>query len=144
VPVCRQVSHRDEQVESGPRRVEFSTADVLLAREFLDRNFGGRLLLTGSRDADTTFAVARVAVGQTLYVTEGRGLVQARDGGISEIRAGDIVVTPAGQWHWHGAAPEHYMTHLSITEAPYDDLPAGPTGGWRAWPTTAATATRAR
>jgi len=65
------------------------------------------------------------AVGQTLYVTEGRGLVQARDGGISEIRAGDIVVTPAGEWHWHGAAPAHYMTHLSITEAPVpgDDRP---------------------
>ena len=63
MPVCRQVSHRDEQVGSGPRRVEFSTADVLLAGEFLDRNFGGRLLLNGSRDADTTFAVARVDAG---------------------------------------------------------------------------------
>ena len=65
------------------------------------------------------------AVGQTLYVTEGRGLVQSRGGGIAEIRAGDIVHAPAGEWHWHGAAPGHFMTHLSITEAvaPGDERP---------------------
>ena len=57
------------------------------------------------------------ALGQTLYVTEGRGLMQARGGEVAEIRAGDIVCTPAGEWHWHGAAPDHFMTHLSITEA---------------------------
>ena len=63
------------------------------------------------------------AVGQTLYVTEGRGLIQARDGEIAEIRAGDIITTPSGEWHWHGAAADHYMTHLSITEgvAPDDE-----------------------
>jgi len=45
-------------------------------------------------------------------------------GQIEEIRAGDIVYTPADQWHWHGAAPGHFMTHLSITEAvPGDQRP---------------------
>lgn len=63
------------------------------------------------------------AVGQTLYVTEGRGLVQARGGSVTEIRAGDVVRAPGGEWHWHGAAPDHYMTHLSITEATGDDRP---------------------
>ncbi len=58
------------------------------------------------------------AVGQTLYVTEGRGLVQSRGGDITEIRPGDTIRTPPGEWHWHGAAPGHFMTHLSITEAP--------------------------
>jgi quercetin dioxygenase-like cupin family protein len=57
------------------------------------------------------------AVGQTLYVTDGTGLVQSRGGDIEEIRAGDVVSTPADEWHWHGAAPDHFMTHLSITEA---------------------------
>jgi len=56
------------------------------------------------------------AVGQTLYVTEGRGLFQARGGAVTEIRAGDVIDTPADEWHWHGAAPDHFMTHLSITE----------------------------
>jgi len=55
-------------------------------------------------------------LGQTLYVTDGKGLVQARGQQVVEIRAGDIVVTPDGEEHWHGAAPDHFMTHLSMTE----------------------------
>ena len=26
--------------------------------------------------------------------------------------------TPPGEWHWHGAAPEHFMTHLAMWEGP--------------------------
>jgi quercetin dioxygenase-like cupin family protein len=64
------------------------------------------------------------AVGQTLYVTEGRGIAQSRGVDAVELRAGDVVWTPAGEWHWHGAAPEHFMAHLSITEAvPGDERP---------------------
>ena len=54
--------------------------------------------------------------GQTLYVTEGRGLVQSRYEQVVEIRPGEVVYTPDGEEHWHGAAPDHFMTHLSITE----------------------------
>ena len=54
--------------------------------------------------------------GQTLHVTEGRGLVQSRGGDIVTIRPGDVVQTPADEWHWHGATPDHFMTHLSVTE----------------------------
>lgn len=54
--------------------------------------------------------------GQTLYVTEGRGLVQARGQEIIEINPGDVVFAPDGEEHWHGATPDHFMTHLSITE----------------------------
>jgi quercetin dioxygenase-like cupin family protein len=54
--------------------------------------------------------------GQTLYVTEGRGLVQARGQKIVELRPGDVIFAPDGEEHWHGAAPDHFMTHLSITE----------------------------
>lgn len=63
------------------------------------------------------------AVGQTLYVTDGKGLVQSRGGSVLEIRPGDIVRTPPGEWHWHGAAPDHFMSHLSITEAAPGDEP---------------------
>ena len=54
--------------------------------------------------------------GQTIYVTEGRGLVQSRGEPIVEIDTGDVVWTPDGEEHWHGAAEDHFMTHLSITE----------------------------
>jgi len=57
------------------------------------------------------------AVGQTLYVTEGEGFVQTRSGEIVRIRPGDIIHAPAAEWHWHGATPDHVMTHISITEA---------------------------
>lgn len=57
------------------------------------------------------------AVGQTVHVTDGVGRIQARGEDVVEMRAGDTVVTPAGEWHWHGAAPDRFMTHLAIWEA---------------------------
>lgn len=60
----------------------------------------------------------RHALGQTLYVTEGVGRTQSRGERAIEIRSGDIVHTEPGEWHWHGAAPEHFMTHVAIWEAP--------------------------
>lgn len=75
------------------------------------------------------------ALGQTLYVTDGVGLVQTRGQAVARIRAGDIVSTPADEEHWHGAAPDHFMTHLSITEATGD--PAKPETRWGAHVTDA-------
>ena len=60
--------------------------------------------------------------GQTLYVTEGRGLVQSRGGEILEIRPGDVIYTPPGEWHWHGAAPDHFMTHIAMWEIPVNTI----------------------
>jgi quercetin dioxygenase-like cupin family protein len=57
------------------------------------------------------------SLGQTLYVTEGSGLAQTRGGAIMRIRSGDVVVTPADEEHWHGATPEDFMTHLSVTQS---------------------------
>ncbi len=55
-------------------------------------------------------------LGQTLIVTAGAGLVQSRGGPIEEIRPGDMVWTPAGEEHWHGASPTTGMTHIAIQE----------------------------
>jgi quercetin dioxygenase-like cupin family protein len=63
------------------------------------------------------------AAGQTVHVTEGVGRIQARCGEVLEMRAGDTYVTPAGEWHWHGAAPDRFMTHLAVWEAPDGDAP---------------------
>jgi quercetin dioxygenase-like cupin family protein len=56
------------------------------------------------------------ALGQTLYIVEGIALVQSRGGDIIEARPGDIVHTPPGEEHWHGAAPDRFMTHLALWE----------------------------
>jgi len=61
------------------------------------------------------------AMGQTLHVTEGVGLVQARGGKVIVMKPGDTVYTPPGEWHWHGAAPDRFMTHLAIWESPGPD-----------------------
>jgi quercetin dioxygenase-like cupin family protein len=66
------------------------------------------------------------AVGQTIHVTEGAGLMQARGDDVMEIRAGDTIETAPGEWHWHGAAPDRFMTHLAIWEAPDE----GPESEW--------------
>lgn len=55
--------------------------------------------------------------GQTLYVTEGVGLCQRRGGTIETIRPGDRVFFDANEEHWHGAAPDRFMTHLAMQEA---------------------------
>jgi len=56
------------------------------------------------------------AVGQTLWVLDGKGLVQTRGEAIADLRPGDVVHTPPDEWHWHGAAPDNFMAHLSLTE----------------------------
>jgi quercetin dioxygenase-like cupin family protein len=55
--------------------------------------------------------------GQTIFVTEGVGLCQRRGGRIEVIRPGDRVFFEPGEEHWHGAAPNRFMTHLAIQEA---------------------------
>jgi quercetin dioxygenase-like cupin family protein len=55
-------------------------------------------------------------IAQTLHVTEGEGLAQARGEAVTRIRPGDVVTIAGKEWHWHGAAPGHFMTHLSLTE----------------------------
>ena len=59
----------------------------------------------------------RHAVGQTLHVTEGVGLVGIRSGDVIRVRAGDTVVCPPNEDHWHGATEETFMSHLAMQEA---------------------------
>jgi quercetin dioxygenase-like cupin family protein len=54
--------------------------------------------------------------GQTIYVTEGVGRAQRRGGPIEVIRPGDRAFFEPGEDHWHGAAPDRFMTHLSMVE----------------------------
>ena len=73
------------------------------------------------------------SVGQTVHVTEGIGLIQARGDKAIEIHRGDTIHTPPGEWHWHGAAPDRFMTHLAMWDAPAD----GPETEWGALVTDA-------
>jgi quercetin dioxygenase-like cupin family protein len=54
--------------------------------------------------------------GQTIYVLEGIGRAQRRGGPIEVIRPGDRVFFEPGEDHWHGAAPNRFMTHLAMLD----------------------------
>ncbi|HUK70984.1 MAG TPA: cupin domain-containing protein [Streptosporangiaceae bacterium] len=59
-------------------------------------------------------------VTEALYVTEGEGLAQVRGEAVIKIRPGDVVSVAGNEWHWHGAAPDRPITHLSLTEGDTD------------------------
>ncbi|MFF3373770.1 cupin domain-containing protein [Streptomyces sp. NPDC002680] len=65
-------------------------------------------------------------LGQTLYIVDGIALIQSRGGEILEAHPGDVIYTPPGEAHWHGAAPDHFMTHLALWESPG----SGPESTW--------------
>ena len=56
-------------------------------------------------------------LGQRLIVTAGSGWVQCWAGPKREIRAGDVVVCPPGEKHWHGGTATTGMSHIAIQEA---------------------------
>ena len=64
---------------------------------------------------------------QTIYVTEGVGVCQRRGGEIEAIRPGDRVFFEPGEDHWHGAAPNRFMTHIAMQQV--DDEGSPVTGG---------------
>lgn len=55
--------------------------------------------------------------GQVLIVTAGAGRIQQWGGPVQEIRPGDVIWTPPGVKHWHGAAPATALTHIAIQES---------------------------
>ena len=55
--------------------------------------------------------------GQTIFVTEGVGLVQREGGPVEEVRPGDRVFIEPGENHWHGATPGRFHVQLAYQEA---------------------------
>jgi quercetin dioxygenase-like cupin family protein len=61
------------------------------------------------------------ANGQTLFVTDGIGLVVSRDRKSREwtvivIKPGDSIWTPRKEEHWHGGTADSMMCHLAMLE----------------------------
>ncbi|MGH7572339.1 MAG: (R)-mandelonitrile lyase [Gemmatimonadota bacterium] len=54
--------------------------------------------------------------GQVLIVTSGMGWVQEWGGDRREIDPGDVIWTPPGVKHWHGATATNGMSHIAIQE----------------------------
>ena len=62
--------------------------------------------------------------GQTIYVTEGVVWCQRRGGPIEVIRPGDRVFFEAAEEHWHGGAPNRFMTHLAMHQVDEEGTPS--------------------
>lgn len=120
------------QATPSTAKVEILHAGAESSQQASPANFTGKVTIAApfSREAPSrvggatvTFeAGARTAwhrhpLGQTLIVTSGIGWVQGEGGPKQEIREGDIVWTPPGVKHWHGATAEGAMTHVAISEA---------------------------
>lgn len=58
--------------------------------------------------------------GQVLHVVDGVGRTQERGEPVREIRDGETVAVAPGVWHWHGAGPETFMTHIAVQVADAD------------------------
>jgi quercetin dioxygenase-like cupin family protein len=54
-------------------------------------------------------------VAQVLIVTLGEGRLQMDDGTGETLRPGDVAHIPAGEVHWHGAAPDSLLIHTAIS-----------------------------
>jgi quercetin dioxygenase-like cupin family protein len=52
--------------------------------------------------------------GQYLVITSGVGWMQARGEKKRLVKAGDVVWTPPGVFHWHGATTTQGLRHLAI------------------------------
>ena len=64
--------------------------------------------------------------GQTIYILEGIGRAQRRGGPVEVLQTGDRVFFEPGEEHWHGAAPDRFMSHLALLDV--DD--AGNNATW--------------
>jgi len=94
---------------SGPVIVE----PLFSAKEGLGATGGEFVFAPGARSAWHTHPA-----GQMLIVTSGTGWVQEEGGPKREIKPGDVIWTPPGVKHWHGATATTSMSHIAITGTP--------------------------
>jgi quercetin dioxygenase-like cupin family protein len=56
--------------------------------------------------------------GQVLHVLAGGGLIGVDGEQPRELRQGDVVWSPPGERHWHGAGPGTFLAHLAVSLGP--------------------------
>jgi quercetin dioxygenase-like cupin family protein len=83
------------QVLAGP--VDENSVEVLAI--FFDAGAGSR--------------AQRHTAEEVLHVIDGEGMLVTEDE-LVVVKAGDVVVVPAGVWHWHGASPSTAMCQIVV------------------------------
>jgi quercetin dioxygenase-like cupin family protein len=107
------ISPNGSRASSGGAAANF-TGDVIVeplygANDHTSSTGGHVFFAPGARSAWHTHPA-----GQILIVTSGTGWIQ--EGGQKwEINPGDVIWTPPGVKHWHGATATNSMSHIAIT-----------------------------
>ena len=121
-PGVASTSHQMVVTRAGSQPSAKGPVQYFTGTVRVDPLFGPRAPPTAAGVAVTFEPAARSAwhthpAGQVLIVTAGVGRVQQLGAAVQEIRPGDVIWTPPGVKHWHGAAPTTAMTHIAIQEA---------------------------
>lgn len=116
-------AHADsmEVSKQGSRDGTIGAADYFVGTVYVEPLFGAREPFD-SYGASVTFLPGARSNwhshpgGQVLLVTQGTGWVQQQGGERIVMQAGDVIWTPPGVTHWHGATDRTAVTHLAIQQ----------------------------
>lgn len=87
---------------------EVSRQSPFAAEEMNSVNFGIVNFGAGSRNK-----MHRHTSDQILIITDGTGVVATESEEVT-VNAGDVILIPAGENHWHGAPGATAMSHITI------------------------------
>ena len=113
---CRERGHFPERLAAIRKGAAANfTGDVIVeplygTNEQTSSTGGHVIFAPGARSAWHTHPA-----GQVLIVTSGSGWIQEEGGQKREIKPGDVIWTPPGVKHWHGATATNAMSHIAIT-----------------------------
>lgn len=113
-PEMRVIPHESQQTSIGP--ASFFTGDVSVVMLATPQDPSRVSAAKVSFNPGARSAWHSHPLGQTLIVTDGIGWVQQEGGQKIQIKSGDVIITPPGVKHWHGASVNSGMTHTAIQE----------------------------
>ncbi|UTF60634.1 cupin domain-containing protein [Gilvimarinus sp. DA14] len=107
------ITRNGEQASvEGPAKVFTGSARIDPLFDGSDQDKGAAVYVTFEPGARSNWHTH--PGGQYLIVTSGVGWVQQESGEVETIKPGDVVWTPPGVKHWHGASDSVGMTHMAI------------------------------
>jgi quercetin dioxygenase-like cupin family protein len=118
-----QIDRSSSAIPTGKGPVEWFTGDVWIDPVAAPAGPSRMLASLVHFAPGARTAWHRHPLGQTLYVTEGIGLIGRRGAPPETIRPGDRVRIEPDEDHWHGACADRLMVHLALNETD-DDHPA--------------------
>jgi quercetin dioxygenase-like cupin family protein len=107
---------RNGSQPSGKGQAEYFTGTVRIDPLFQSPNPARAGIVSVTFEPGARTAWHSHPLGQTLIVTAGSGLVQNWAEPIEKIQPGDVIWSPPGEKHWHGATPTTAISHISIVE----------------------------